>query len=213
MRWEAEAQEEDRVTEPKRYLGNFDGIEKMWRFIADIGLVIAFVGALVCAVSFTLFPQFMFSTSDIQPTPASRTMAWIVLISTVVLLVLVVVLRKRVPFTRESLRSEQKVELWGGAAGLFILFTMGNHVTDDARNGLMGAVGLIFLMAPAVLLEPLALELKEREESEKDDREEAKHRELLAALSAVKGSPATAPAPDAAGRRRRFFGIRLGRRR
>lgn len=203
---------EDKLTEQKKYLENFNGTEKVWRCIADWGLALAFLGALTCAGLFALFPKWVFSESTIQPTSESRLTAWIVLVLTLVLLAVLVILRKRVPVTGESLRSEQKVELWGGAAGLFVLFTIGNHVTDDGRNGLLGAVGLILLLAPAVLVEPLVLRFKERAESENDEREEAKHRELLAALSAVEGFSVPAPAPSAARRGRRLFGIRLGRR-
>lgn len=194
----------------KGYMKDLSKRMKIWRGFADAALFLAAVFALLPSTPFALAPMWLFSTSEIKPVGGSRTMAWIVLVITIVLLV--VILRQRRQFTRESLQSEQKVELWGGAAGLFVLFTMGNHVTDDARNGLMGAMGLVLFLAAAVLLEPLAVELKERAESEQDKREEAKHRELLAALSAVKGSPAPAPAPSAAGRGRRLFGLRLGRR-
>lgn len=199
------------MTDPKGYMKDLKKKVKIWRRLADAAVILAAVFALLSAVPFALAPMWLFSTSEIKPTGGSRTMAWIVLVITIVLLM--VIRRQRLQFTRESLRSEQKVELWGGATGLFVLFTMGNHVTDEARNGLMGALGLILFLAAAVLLEPLALELKEREESEKDEREEKRHQELLAALSAVEGSPAAAPAPSTAGRGRRIFGIRLGRRR
>lgn len=198
------------MADAKGYMKALDVKIKIWRWFADAAVFLACSASLVTTVPFSLFPDAMFSEGQIKPEDGARTMAWIMLIVTAVLIV--VILRQRFQFTRESLRSEQKVELWGGAAGLFILFTMGNHVTDDARNGLMGALGLILFLAAAVLLEPLALELKERAESEEDDREEAKHRELLAALSAVKGSPAPAPAPSAARRGRRLFGLRLDRR-
>lgn len=200
------------MADAKGYMKALDVKIKIWRWLADVAVVLACLLSLAATVTFALFPDAAFSESggQIKPGDGARTMAWIMLIVTVVLIV--VILTQRFQRTRESLQSEQKVELWGGAAGLFVLFTMGNHVTDDARNGLMGAVGLVLFLAAAVLLEPLAVELKERAESEKDDREEAKHRELLTALSAVKGSPAPAPAPSAARRGRRLFGLRLFRR-
>lgn len=198
------------MADPKGYMENLEKKVKIWRWLADFAVVIASAAALVTTVPFALFPEAMFSEGQIKPTDGSRTMAWIMLIVTMVLLV--VILRQRFKFTRDSLRSEQKVELWGGAAGLFVLFTMGNHVTDETMNGLMGALGLILFLAAAVLLEPLVLELKERAEAEKDEREEQRHQELLTALSGVKKSPAAAPAPSAAGRGRRIFGIRVGRR-
>lgn len=200
------------MADTEGYMKALDMKIKIWRWFADFAVFLACSASLAATVTFALFPDAAFSESgeQIKPGDGARATAWITLIVTVVLIG--VILRQRFQRTRESLQSEQKVELWGGAAGLFILFTMGNHVTDDARNGLMGAAGLVLFLAAAVLLEPLAVELKERAESEKDDREEAKHRELLTALSAVKGSPAPAPAPSAARRGRRLFGLRLFRR-
>lgn len=198
------------MADSKGYMKGLGKKIKIWRWIADAAIFLAAVFALVPAVPFALAPMWLFSTSQIKPVGGSRTMAWIVLAITIVLLL--VILRQRFQFTRDSLRSEQKVELWGGATGLFVLFTMGNHVTDEARNGLLGALGLIFFLAAAVLLEPLALELKERAESEEEKREEMRHRDLLAALSAVKGAPPAPPTPSGTGRGRRLFGIRLGRR-
>lgn len=200
------------MADAKGYMKDLSKRMKIWRRFADVAVSLACLTSLATTVTFALFPDAAFSESgeQIKPGDGARAMAWIMLIVTVVLIV--VILRQRLKSTRESLQSEQKVELWGGAAGLFILFTMGNHVTDDARNGLMGAMGLVLFLGAAVLLEPLAVELKERAESEKDDREEAKHREMLTALSAVKGSPAPAPAPSAARRGRRLFGLRLFRR-
>lgn len=198
------------MADSKGYMKGLGKKIKIWRWLADAAIFLAAVFALVPAVPFALAPMWLFSTSQIKPVGGSRTMAWIVLAITIVLLL--VILRQRFQFTRDSLRSEQKVELWGGATGLFVLFTMGNHVTDEARNGLLGALGLIFFLAAAVLLEPLALELKERAESEEEKREEMRHRDLLAALSAVKGAPPAPPTPSATGRGRRLFGIRLGRR-
>lgn len=198
------------MADSKGYMKGLGKKIKIWRWLADAAIFLAAVFALVPAVPFALAPMWLFSTSQIKPVGGSRTMAWIVLAITIVLLL--VILRQRFQFTRDSLRSEQKVELWGGATGLFVLFTMGNHVTDEARNGLLGALGLIFFLAAAVLLEPLALELKERAESEEEKREEMRHRDLLGALSAVKGAPPAPPTPSATGRGRRLLGIRLGRR-
>jgi len=198
------------MADAKGYMKDLEKKTRAWRRFADVALLLAGVFAFVPTVPFALFPDAMFSEGQIQPDDGARLMARIMLIVMVVLVV--VILRQRYRFTRDSLRSEQKVELWGGATGVFVLFTMGNHVTDDARNGLLGALGLILFLAAAVLLEPLSLELKERAESEKYEREEERHQALLAALSAVKGSPAPTPAPSTAGRGRRLFGIRLGRR-
>lgn len=194
------------MADPKGYMKSFEMKVKIWRYLGDAALFIAFAAALASAVPFALFPAWMFSESQIKPTEGSRTMAWIVLFVTLVLLV--VILRQRFQFTRESLRSEQKVELWGGATGLFVLFTMADNVKEDAMSGLFGALGLILLLAVAVLLEPLALELAQREEVRNDAEEENRHKELLDALSRAE-DPATEGASSGMSKN----GCRLFRRR
>lgn len=196
------------MAEPKGYMKDLSAEIKVWRWSADIAIFLACTAALLTTVPFALFPKALYSESQIAPTADSRAMAWIMMIITVVLVT--VILRLRFQFTRDSLRSEQKVELWGGATGLFVLFTMGDHVSDDARNGLMGALGLILLLAAAVLLEPLALYLRERGESERSAQEEDRHKEFLAALASMKVLSPPSSAEKSAKTRRQIFGIRLG---
>lgn len=164
---------------------------KAWRVVANVVLGLTCVIIFCTAVVFAIFPDVLFGDSDIKPTAESRLTAWIVLVVAVIVGTVIAAQRSR--GSSEAVRAEQKAELWGGAAGIFLLFTLTDHVKDDGINGLFGALGLILLLVPAVMLEPLAVALKEREAADAEKLEAKRHAELLAALAEMKSSPTPDP--------------------
>lgn len=144
-------------------------------------------GALILTTAVQLvfmLPDFVFSESGIKPTGETRMTAGIMLI--IVATLALVIRSQGQTSTSQAFRLRQKVEFWGGAAGVFILFTIGENLKDQALYGILGSFGLIILLLAAVMLEPWILELENFEQAAAEKRMKNQHKEVIAALTALR---------------------------
>ncbi|MGP9695821.1 hypothetical protein ACT3TZ_14540 [Brachybacterium sp. AOP25-B2-12] len=102
--------------------------------------------------------------------------------ASVTLIIMVIALNLRVQADSDSWKAEQKVLAAGGAAGVFIIFTIAANEEAETAFGAAGSVFLLLFLASALLLEVPIRWARENEEEEKKNVEDEVVKEITQAL-------------------------------